>query len=145
MMDNFAQILKRIPTSGASTSSNHSGGATPLKVQVNFDIPIFEGQIDADVIDIWLNMLDGYFLVHDFCDREMIIFALLKAAPHVKDWWETYSEKQGEGDPLCSQPHPLGIPSKTPSRNNIIPWGAMRTNTYNGLRCSSKGTKMCMR
>jgi hypothetical protein len=99
MMDNFAQILQRIPTSGASTSNSHSGGATPFKVQVNFDIPIFEGQIDADVIDRWLNLLEGYFSVHEFSDRERIIFALLKAAPHVKDWWETYSEQQGEGEP----------------------------------------------
>ena len=43
MMDNFAQILQRLPTSDASASSSHSGGATPFKVQVNFDIPIFDG------------------------------------------------------------------------------------------------------
>ena len=47
IMDNFAQILQRLPTGGASASSSHSGGATPFKVQVNFDIPIFEGQIDC--------------------------------------------------------------------------------------------------
>jgi hypothetical protein len=35
MMDNFSQILQRIPTGGASTSNNHSGGDTPFKVQVN--------------------------------------------------------------------------------------------------------------
>ena len=85
MMDNFAQILQQLPTGSASASSSHSGGATPFKVQVNFDIPIFEGQIDANVIDRWLNLLEGYFLVHDFSEREKIIFALLKAAPHVKD------------------------------------------------------------
>ena len=31
MMDNFTHILQRIPTSGASTSSSHSRGATPLR------------------------------------------------------------------------------------------------------------------
>ena len=31
MMDNFAYILQRLPTSGASASSNHSGGTTPFK------------------------------------------------------------------------------------------------------------------
>jgi hypothetical protein len=51
MMNNFTQILQRFPTSSASASNNHSGGATPFKVQVNFDIPIFYGKIDADVID----------------------------------------------------------------------------------------------
>ena len=65
----------------------------------NFDIPIFEGQIYEDFIDIWLNLLEGYFSVHDFFDRERIIFALFKVAPHDKDWWETYSKQEGEGEP----------------------------------------------
>jgi hypothetical protein len=38
MMDNFAQILQLMPTGDASTS-NHSGGATPFKVQVNLTFP----------------------------------------------------------------------------------------------------------
>jgi hypothetical protein len=38
-------------------------------------------------------MLEGYFSVHNFSDREKITFALLKALPHVKHWWETYWEK----------------------------------------------------
>jgi hypothetical protein len=64
--------------------------------QVNFEIPIFEGQIDADAVDKWLNLLEGYFSVHEFSSREKIVFALLKAAPHVKDWWETYCEQKDE-------------------------------------------------
>ena len=85
IMDNFAQILQRLPTYGAFASKSHSGGATLFKVHVKFDIPIFEGKIDADAVDRWLNLLEGYFSVHDFSDRENIIFALLKATPHVKD------------------------------------------------------------
>ena len=96
MMDNFAHILQRLPIGGASASNSHSAGTTPFKVQVNFDIPIFEGQIDADAIDRWLNLLEGYFSVHDFSDREKIIFVLLKATPHVKDWWETYCENKDQ-------------------------------------------------
>ena len=84
-MDNFAQILQRLPTSGASASSSHSGGATPFKVQVNFDIPIFDGRIDADVVDRCLNLLEGYFSIHDFSNREKITSSLLKAAPHVNN------------------------------------------------------------
>ena len=68
MMDNFAQILQRLPTDDASASSSHPGGATPFKVQVKFDIPIFEGQIVVDAIHRWLNILEGYFSVHDFSD-----------------------------------------------------------------------------
>jgi hypothetical protein len=88
MINNFAQILLRLPIRDTSSSSSH---ATPFKVQVNFDIPLFEGLIDAYVLDKWLNLLEGYFLVHNFSDRENITFALLKVVPHVKDWWDTYS------------------------------------------------------
>jgi hypothetical protein len=88
MMDSFTQILRRLPTGEAYSSSGHT---TPFKVQVNFDIPIFEGLIDADVGDKWLNLLEGYFSVHNFSDRENITFALLKVILHVKDWWDTYS------------------------------------------------------
>ena len=106
MMDNFAQILQRLPTYGASASSSHSGGTTPFKVQVNFDILVFEVQIDADVVDRWLYFFEGYFLVHDFSDREKIIFALLKASPHVKDWWETYCDKNDKREPSLSSVTP---------------------------------------
>jgi hypothetical protein len=48
MMENFSHILQRLSiASSASSSSSHFGGTSPFKVQVNFDIPIFEGQIDA--------------------------------------------------------------------------------------------------
>jgi hypothetical protein len=40
MMDSFTQILWRQPKSDASSSS---GGVAPFKVQINFNIPIFEG------------------------------------------------------------------------------------------------------
>jgi hypothetical protein len=94
MLENFSQILQRLSTiTGVSSSRSHFGDATPFKVQVNFDIPVFEGQIDADALEKWLNLLEGYFFVHNFFDREKITFALLKALPHVKHWWETYWEK----------------------------------------------------
>ena len=89
MMDKFSQILQQLPIGDTSSSNSHSRGTTPFKVQVNFDIPIFEGLIDADVVDKWLNLLEGYFSVHDFFNWEKIMFALLKVTPHVKDWWET--------------------------------------------------------
>jgi hypothetical protein len=49
-----------------SSSSDHFGSTSPFKVQVNFDIPVFEGHIDAEALDKWLNMLEGYFSVHNF-------------------------------------------------------------------------------
>jgi hypothetical protein len=70
MMENVSHILQCLPiTSCAYSSRGHFGGTSPFKVQVNFDIPIFEGQIDADALDKWLNMLEGYFAIHNFSDR----------------------------------------------------------------------------
>jgi hypothetical protein len=71
----------------------------PFKVQINFDIPIFEGQIDADVVDKWLNLLEGYFVVHNFLNREKIYFCDPQVVPHVKDWWETFCEKKETEEP----------------------------------------------
>jgi hypothetical protein len=67
MMENFSHILQRLPiASGASSSGNHFGGTSPFKVHVNFDIPIFEGQIDADALDKWLNLLEYYIVCSYF-------------------------------------------------------------------------------
>jgi hypothetical protein len=93
MMENFSHIFQcLLIASGASSSSSHFGGTSPFKVQVNFEIPIFQGQKDAYALDKWLNLLEGYFYVHNFSNKEKITLALLKALPHVKHWWETYWE-----------------------------------------------------
>ena len=41
-----------------------------------------------------MNLLEGYFSVHNFSNREKITFELLKVVPHVKYWRDTYSEKR---------------------------------------------------
>jgi hypothetical protein len=46
-----------------------------------------------------LNLLEGYFYVNIFLNREKITFSLLKVVPHVKDWWETFCEKKETGEP----------------------------------------------
>jgi hypothetical protein len=94
MMENFSQILRRMPTTTSTSSlNNHFGSVAPFKVQVNFDIPVFKGQIDGDALDKWLNVLEGYLFVHKFFDRVNITFVLLKVVSHVKNWLETYCEQ----------------------------------------------------
>jgi hypothetical protein len=94
MMDSFAQILRWLPTGDASNR-----GIAPFKVQINFDILIFEGQINANAIEKWLNLIEGYFSIHNFSNREKITVVLLKAIPHVKDWWETFCQKKETEEP----------------------------------------------
>jgi hypothetical protein len=51
MMDNFSHILRKLLITMETPSTNdHFEGATPFKVQVNFDIPLFEGQIDFEAL-----------------------------------------------------------------------------------------------
>jgi hypothetical protein len=66
MMDSFMQILRRLPTGDTSSSS---GGTAPFKVQIDFNIPIFEGQIDTNVVDKRFNLIEGYFFVHNLSNR----------------------------------------------------------------------------
>jgi hypothetical protein len=79
-----------VTTGERPTTSSHFRGATPFKVQFNFDIPLFEGQIDVDALEKWMNLLEGYYSVKKNFDIENITFALLKSLPHVKYWWECY-------------------------------------------------------
>jgi hypothetical protein len=75
----------------ASLSRDHFGSTSPFKVRVNFDILIFEGQIEADALDKWLNLLEGYFSVHNFSDRENITSILLKDLPMLNIWRMAFS------------------------------------------------------
>jgi len=80
MMENFSHILQHLLIAwGTSSSSNHFGGTLPFKVQFNFDILVFEGQIDTEALEKWLTLLEGYFSIHNFSDKEKITLALLKA------------------------------------------------------------------
>ena len=77
----------------APSMSSCFRGATPFKVQVNFDIPLSEGKIDSNALEKWLILLEGYFFVQNFSNIEKITFALLKSLPHVKYWWDGYCER----------------------------------------------------
>jgi hypothetical protein len=110
MMENFSHILQCLSiTIGAYSSSSHFGGTSPFKVQFNFDIPIFEGHIDVDALEIWLNLLEGYFYVHNFSDMEKITFTLLKALPHVKHWWKVTGSKDPQRNMEYMGSSPLGF------------------------------------
>jgi hypothetical protein len=52
----------------ASSTRIHFIGATPFKVQVHFDILLFEGQIDVDALEKWLNILEDYYSIQKFPD-----------------------------------------------------------------------------
>jgi len=90
----FSQILQWLSTIvDVYSSRSHFGSASPFKVQFNFDIYLFEGQIDVNTLEKWLSLLEGYLSIQKLSNSEKIIFTLYKDLPHVKYWWETYYKK----------------------------------------------------
>jgi hypothetical protein len=65
---------------------------TPLKVQVNFDFPLFENKTNMKALETCLDELHGYLFVHDFSNSEKITFSLLSSIPRVKHWLESHCE-----------------------------------------------------
>jgi len=104
MMENFSHILQRL----SIASSDHFGGNSHFKVQVNFYISIFEGQIDVDALEKWLYLLEGYLFIHNFSNRENIPFALLKVVPHVKHDGKLTLSKTPQRSLEYLGPRPLG-------------------------------------
>jgi hypothetical protein len=52
MMEIFSHILQLLPIKiDESSSSGNFGSTFPFKVQINSDIPIFEGKIDVDALE----------------------------------------------------------------------------------------------
>jgi hypothetical protein len=81
-----------------SSTSSHFKGATPFKVQVNFDIPLFEGRIDSYALEKWLKLLEGYYSVQSFFESKKMTFVLFKVLPHVRFWWEGYRDGYTEDE-----------------------------------------------
>ena len=73
--------------------SNRFEGVNPFKVKVKFGILLFKGNIDANALEKWLSLLEGYFSVQKKIDSENITFTLLQSLPHIKDSWDKYCER----------------------------------------------------
>jgi len=130
MMEKIIQIHHRILKIDASSSSSRFGGATPFKVQINFDIPIFKGQIDAYVVDRLLSLLEGCFQSIVSLIGKILLFHSLRL-PAMSRSSGKFTVRKGLRNPLCLQLYPLGTLSEILSRNNITLLGAMNTSTHN--------------
>jgi hypothetical protein len=95
----------------------------------------------VDVVDKWLNLLEGYFSVHNFFDREKITFSLLKVIPHVKDWWDTYSEQRAVEEYAMFVVAPTWDSFWDTIKEQYYPIGSYRTSTPDGPPYIKKGTR----
>lgn len=100
-----------------------------FKVQVNFYIAIFEDQLDEDVIDKWLNMLEGYFLFIIFPTQKIFLLLFSNPPAMFRTGGKAIVSRRMK---LCShyfQSHLLGIHCGTPLKSSTTLFGAMRINT----------------
>ena len=141
MMDSFAQILRRLPTGDASSSN---GCTTPFKVQINFDIPIFKGQIDPDFVDKWLNILEWYFYIHKFSKEKRLLLRSSKSFPMSKIGGRLPVRKRKWRNPHYLQSHLPRNPSGMLLRKNTTLLEVVTTCIQNGPHCSMKETKQCL-
>jgi hypothetical protein len=88
-----------------------------------------KAKIDADALEKWLNLLEGYYLFQKFSTMKKITFALLKSLPHVKYWWEGYWEQHNRDESTTFGKNPLGWLLLMPSRRNSTLLETMMTST----------------
>jgi len=76
-----------------STTSLQQGGKGSfqnLKIDFKVEIPTYDGKIDVDKLDDWLERLETYFTLYGYTSREKITFATLKLSAHALSWWKSY-------------------------------------------------------
>jgi hypothetical protein len=130
-----------LATTEAHSTSNHFKGVTPFKVQVNFDIPLFEGQIYVNALEKWLNLLEGYFSIHNFPivkrspSRSLRPFPMSEIGGRLTmiNMSRMSLEFLGQGR--------LGRLFFMLSRNNITLLEVMMTNTLDGPHCAKRGVE----
>ncbi|GJW95820.1 hypothetical protein Tco_0175492 [Tanacetum coccineum] len=63
------------------------GSHKPFKVEARIDIPSYDGTVDAEKLDSWLDQLETYFTLYGFTSTEKVSFARLKLTSHALAWW----------------------------------------------------------
>ena len=60
------------------TSSQHAIVHNPFRVELKVDIKVFDGRMDAESLETWIQALEVYFSCQDYTDEQRIAFARLK-------------------------------------------------------------------
>jgi hypothetical protein len=129
---------------GAPSTNNHFEGATPLKVQVKFDIPLFEGHIDADGLEKWLSLLRVISLSTFFPTLKKSPSRSLKPFPMLEIGGKLTVRNMSEMSLQFLGQKPLGRLLLMPSRRNTTLLETMMTSTRDGQLCIRIETRWCL-
>ncbi|GJU61477.1 putative reverse transcriptase domain-containing protein [Tanacetum coccineum] len=66
------------------------------KVKARIYIPIYDGTVDAEKLDSWIDQLETYFTLYGFSSSDKVIFARLKLTSHALAWWNSQLKTKGE-------------------------------------------------
>jgi hypothetical protein len=75
------------------SGKNHSFSSSshiPFKVEEKIEIPMYDGQINVEVLNSWLKQLEVYFGLYQIQETQQISFSHLKMTKHALLWWESY-------------------------------------------------------
>lgn len=75
----------------------------PFKVEAKIDIPTFDGTIDVEKLDSWIDQLETYFTLYGFSSTEKVAFARLKLTSHALAWWNSHLKTMTEEDVKWNQ------------------------------------------
>ncbi|GJY85524.1 hypothetical protein Tco_0499550 [Tanacetum coccineum] len=71
------------------------GSHRPFKVEGKIDIPTYDGTIDAEKLDSWLDRLETYFTLYGFRNSDKVVFAQPKLTNHALAWWNSQLKIMG--------------------------------------------------
>ena len=70
-------------------SPMHNKKASLIKLDVKFDFPIYDGEINAENLDNWIRQIDVYFIVQNIdSDKSKIQLEILRLGGTALVWWE---------------------------------------------------------
>lgn len=87
-------------------NTNSCFQSTPLKLEVKFDLPTFDGEVNAKKLDHWLKQIEVYYRIQKIVkDEDKIQLATLKMSGNALIWWKScmqnYMENENESLNVC--------------------------------------------
>ena len=59
------------------------GPLPPLKIDMKSDLPTYDGEVDGEKLDGWIDGLESYFDIYGYNDSRRLAIARLKLSSHV--------------------------------------------------------------
>jgi ElaB/YqjD/DUF883 family membrane-anchored ribosome-binding protein len=90
------EILREEPVDPlAENVQGRPRAMAPLKVDAKLELPVYNGEIDGEKLDGWIDQMESYFSLYGYEDAQCLAFARLKLASHALVWWNAHLRSRG--------------------------------------------------